>query len=187
MICWRCKEAVAGAVCAGCTAVQPPPADADLFAVLGLERAWHVDRDVLEAAWRDRSRRVHPDRFARASAVERRMSLQWTALLNDARRTLRDPTSRAWYLATGQARPPEVGGPPMPADFLEQVFDWRMAADDEPTRVREEAWAERALAEAHLESTFTTWEQGRGDLGAVAGVLARIRYLDSLLRELPVA
>ena len=79
----------------GCGAIQPPPTSVDFFGVLGLSRRFHLEEAELNAAWREVSRRVHPDRFAGKSAVERRMSLQWTALINEGRRVLRDRMSRA--------------------------------------------------------------------------------------------
>lgn len=178
--CWKCREPVEGPVCVGCGAVQPPPAQADYFVLLGIPRRYHLDEVGLEAAWRDRSRRVHPDRHVGASAVERRMSLQWTALLNEARRVLRRPLTRARYLATGQGGATEARGPNPDPEFLERVFAWRMAADAGTAGVREEAEALRAELAADLDDVFTRWEAGEGDLSRVEGLLARLRYLDNL-------
>jgi hypothetical protein len=44
------------------------------------------------------SRKLHPDRFARAAENEKQWSLADTALLNDAYRTLKDPLHRTEYL-----------------------------------------------------------------------------------------
>ena len=70
--------------------MQPPPPKADPFVVLGLERRFAVEPDTVESAWRAVSRAVHPDRWAGKSAVFRRMSLQWTASVNEAKRILSD-------------------------------------------------------------------------------------------------
>ena len=107
MICWKCHESVGGPVCVGCGAIQPPNQALDPFAMLGLERRYHLEAKDVDIAWRALSRKVHPDRFAGRSAVERRMSLQWTASINEARRVVRDPRSRAHFLATGRAEPAE--------------------------------------------------------------------------------
>ena len=180
MICWRCRERVGGAICAGCGAVQPPPQDPDLFAVLGLGRRFHLDAGALEAAWKDRSRQVHPDRHTGASAVERRMALQWTAVVNEARRVLRDPMRRASYLATGRTAPAETaGGPPEDPAFLDLVFDWRARAEGGDPAVQAEAGALRGTLAEELDAVFRAWEEGRGDLVPVEGILARIRYLEA--------
>lgn len=165
----------------GCGAIQPPPARADLFSILGLPRRWHQDGPELEAAWREVTRKVHPDRFAGRPAVERRMSLQWTALLGEARRVLRDPVSRARYLASGRTRPPEEGGPVLDPEFLEEMFELRMAADLDPDSVlpRAEAWRQEILDD--LARIFGRWEAGQGGLDEVEERLARLKYLDNLV------
>lgn len=148
--------------------------------LLGLPRRFHVDEADITAAWREVSRRVHPDRFAGKSAVERRMSLQWTALINEGRRVLRDRVSRARYLASGRTRPPEEGGPALDPDFLEEMFDLRMAAAEDAEAVtRAEAWRADMLAE--LDLVFTRWEAEGGDLSGVEERLARLKYLDNLV------
>jgi len=151
--------------------------------VLGLERAFHIDLADLDRHWRARSRQVHPDRFARKSAVLRRMSLQWTALVNDARRVLRDPVSRAWYLATGRPRPPARGSAASDSDFLERVFEWRMALAEGDATVRVEVEAAREALMGELGGLFSVWEHQGGDLDAVPAHLQRLTYLDNLLRH----
>lgn len=183
MNCWRCHEKVGGPVCAGCGTIQPPPPDPDHFAVLGIPRRWTLAPAEVEAAWRARSRLVHPDRFAGHPAVERRMSLQWTAAINAARAALREPVSRAWYLATGSARPREEGRIPLDPDFLEEVFELQVQAQEDPEGIAEQARRMRAALMAELDLRLQGWE--RQDLVGLAptGVeelLARTRYLDNL-------
>ncbi len=58
-----------------------------------------MDRDDLQARYYDLSRKLHPDRFVTGSPEEQRISVQATALLNDAFRTLKDTESRGrWWL-----------------------------------------------------------------------------------------
>ena len=101
MICWSCqKQAGAGPLCAACGALQPPDDAADLFAVLGLPARYAVDLAAGEAAYKDLSRQVHPDRYATADPRARRASLARTVQLNQAWRTIKDPVRRAEYLLT---------------------------------------------------------------------------------------
>ena len=180
LTCWKCHEAVAGPVCVGCGSIQPPPASVDFFALLGLPRRFHLEEGEIGGAWKELSRKVHPDRFAGRAAVERRMSLQWTALINEARRVLRDPVARARYLASGRTRPPEEGGPVLDPDFLEEMFDLRMAAsEDEAALARAERWRQSLWGE--LDGVFAQWEAGAGDLRSVEERLARLKYLDNLV------
>src|SRR5688500_10869105 len=97
--CWSCEKPVTGADenCPSCGKLQPPRAG-DYFAYLGIPRSYHVDLDRLGELLREKSRKFHPDRFARAEPRERTYSLQHTTYLNDAVRTLRDPQRRAEYV-----------------------------------------------------------------------------------------
>jgi molecular chaperone HscB len=179
--CWKCHESVLGPVCVGCGAISPPRPGADHFAALGLRRSFHLDAAEVERAWRDRSRLVHPDRFAGRSAVERRMSLQWTAAINEARRVLRDPVRRARYLATGQPEPAESGQPALDADFLEEVFDLQMELGADPEGVRDRAASLRGALMDEVDALFAAWERDGADLGPVVERLARVKYLDNLI------
>ncbi len=117
MICWSCqKQAGAAPLCGACGALQPPDDAADLFAVLGQPARFAVDLAAAEAAYKDLSRQVHPDRFATADPRARRASLARTVQLNLAWHTLRDPIRRAEYLLSragidvGEKQPGDVDG-----------------------------------------------------------------------------
>ena len=175
MTCWKCHEAVGGAVCVSCGALQPPPPKPDLYAVLGLERSWSVDRKAIDKAWRAKSRETHPDRYAGAGALQKRMALQWTATLNEARRVLRDRVSRAWYLSTGATRPPERGGPTLSQDFLEQVFDLQMEAQMGED-VTDTAKTLLASIDEELDAAFSG-----DDLAQVPDILSRRKTIHNIL------
>ena len=87
--CWSCAVAHNDITlfCPHCSKIQPPPGG-DYFSVFGLEPRLDLDLSALEHEFHRLSRKVHPDRFARAGDNERQWSLADTALLNDAYRTL---------------------------------------------------------------------------------------------------
>jgi len=113
LICWSCeKNAGQEALCAACGAPQPVSTDGarpDHFAVLGVPRAYDLDLTALEARYKDLSRKLHPDRFARADPRARKASLQRTVMLNEAWRALKEPLKRAEYLL-------ELGGVKLATD-----------------------------------------------------------------------
>jgi molecular chaperone HscB len=183
VICWHCHEPTGAAVCVGCGTIQPPPATPDPFAVLQLKRCFHLDLNTLEDSWRSISRNVHPDRFAGKPAVMRRMSLQWTAAINNARRDLRDPDRRARQLATGNPNPPESRGAPTDPDFLELVFELQMDAKANPDGTRERALQLQDKERARLNDIFTAWESDSGNLDEVERTLGKIRYLQTAIHQ----
>lgn len=104
--CWSCAIACEGdnvLRCAACGAVQPPAVGATPFARLAIHPPrFAIDDKELERAWLERSRVVHPDRFARKSDQERRFAAEQTVALNDAWRAIRDPWDRAHWLVTSR-------------------------------------------------------------------------------------
>lgn len=93
---------------------------------------------MLEHQFHKLSRKLHPDRFARATDNEKQWSLADTALLNDAYRTLKDPIRRTEYLLKLQGA--EIGEEHagkdrrdpsrVPPDLLEEAFDLNMQLED---------------------------------------------------------
>ncbi len=68
------------------------------FEFLDLPVGFSVDLSELSKRYRELQKALHPDRFAHLSDQEQRMSVQYTAYLNEAVATLRSPLSRAQYL-----------------------------------------------------------------------------------------
>jgi molecular chaperone HscB len=99
MICWSCQKAAGdGVLCAGCGAVQPPDPKADFFRVFGIVRGFDIDEDALEQRYKELTRQLHPDRYARADPQARRASLERSVQLNEGWRCLKDAIRRAEYL-----------------------------------------------------------------------------------------
>jgi molecular chaperone HscB len=126
--CWSCKADVAegSVLCPSCRKIQPVGRAEDHFSLLGLPREYALDPAVLDRRFRDLSRQLHPDRFARAEPRERRLSLERATRLNDAHRYLKDWRQRAAYLlqlagtdvfAEGRSHPDP--------EFLEEQLEWR--------------------------------------------------------------
>ena len=82
-------------ICPDCT--SPLAADLDSFAALGIPRKLQIDTAMLESAYHDLSRKLHPDRYASAAPKVRDASLRAMALVTRAYRTMRDPAARATY------------------------------------------------------------------------------------------
>jgi molecular chaperone HscB len=79
-------------------AAAPARAGGDPFALLGLLPAYDVDLEALERAFFERSKALHPDRFASAPAAERVAALSRSRALNDAYQLIKKPVARAEYL-----------------------------------------------------------------------------------------
>jgi molecular chaperone HscB len=140
--CWSCSVAhnECSLFCPHCSRIQPPPG-ADYYSVFGLTPRLNLDMASLERKFHRLSRKLHPDRFARAPQNEKDWSLADTALLNDAYRTLKDPIARTEYLLklhgaeideehSRNVTAGEMGASRVPGDLLEEVFDLNMQLEE---------------------------------------------------------
>src|SRR5215472_6770844 len=107
--------------CPECNA--PLGVELDLFAALGLPRKLCLDVRELERIYHETGRRIHPDRFADASPAVRRASLNSTALLTRAYRTLRDPVSRGRYWLELHGEKLAESNKRVPSELAEMVFE----------------------------------------------------------------
>ncbi|MEY2840753.1 MAG: hypothetical protein RJB60_3052 [Pseudomonadota bacterium] len=105
--------------------------DADDFTLLGLPRAYALDRARLDAAWKALQAKVHPDKFAAEGAAAQRVAMQWAVRVNEAHQRLKDPLKRAAYLCELAGAPVQAeNNTAMPGAFLMQQMEWREALDD---------------------------------------------------------
>ena len=159
----------------------------DYFSLFGLPARFGLDEEALERAWREVAAQVHPDRYATASAVERRVAMQWAARANEAYRQLRDPLLRARYLCeqAGVDLQTESNTAIAPA-FLMQQMEWREMLDDARRDPKAAAalHAELDAAQDGMRKQACELLDGRRDY---AGAAARVRewmFIDKLAREL---
>lgn len=206
--CWSCAVAQNESTlfCSTCSKIQPP-LRMDYFQVFQLPRKLDLDLAVLEHEFHRLSRKLHPDRYARATESEREWSLADTALVNDAYRTLRDPVRRTEYLlklegeAIGEEHAGKVSNSRasrVPSDLLEEVFELNMQLDelrtgDASQRGEVEAAEKKfevmlAELDEKLEGEWARWDKGDAGTRSAAQkqmvmLLDRRRYLDNLLRD----
>lgn len=101
------------------------------FSLLNLEPVFNLDLDVLEQNWRNASAQVHPDRFATASAAEKRIAMQWASNINHAYQVLKKPVSRAAYLCQMAGHDVDAeNNTRMAPEFLMKQMQWREELDE---------------------------------------------------------
>lgn len=146
-----------------------------------------LDLRDLEQRFHAASRRLHPDRFARAPLAEQQAALDLSSVLNDAYRTLRDPLRRAEYvLKLSGLNIGEQGNKDVPADLLEEVFELNMALEDadqqdEVTAARKRFVGMRDEIDQQLPQLFAVHDAGQPVLEQLRGLLNRRRYIANLI------
>lgn len=68
------------------------------FELFQLSVSFELDLQNLNQRYRDLQRAVHPDKFANASDLERRLSVEKAANINEAFQVLKSPQRRARYM-----------------------------------------------------------------------------------------
>ncbi len=156
----------------------------DHFARLGLPAALDLEPAALDRAYFTAQRQWHPDRFVGRPPDERAKASTEAAGLNDAYRTLKDPLSRAVYLA-------ELNGVELPgdgktiddADLLMEAMEAREALHEAATPEAVDALATQVRQDMQrsLEGLGTLFL--RHDKAAIRKALLRLRYLDKFAEE----
>ena len=188
-------------LCAGCGAVQPPLRTADHFCVFGLPRKFDLDVADLERRYKEMTKVLHPDRFARADGRARRASLERSVQLNLAWRTLSQPVARAEYLLSLQGI--EVGEPagskrfaeadsratqPVDTALLVEVMELREAlaearARGDSAKVATLVAGVQAHHDQEMAEVAADFAAGQPNLAAIAARLVAARYYRRFLEE----
>jgi len=156
----------------------------DHFARLGLPAALDLEAASLDRAYFALQRQWHPDRFVAKPPEERARASIEAAALNDAYRTLKDPLSRAVYLAGLKGvELPGDGKTIDDPDLLIEAMEAREELHEAPSGEAVDALAAKARGEmnkalAGLGSLFLA-----NDRPAIRKTLLRLRYLDKFAEE----
>ena len=156
----------------------------DHFARLGLPATLDIEPAALDRAYFALQRQWHPDRFVTRPAADKARASSEAASLNDAYRTLKEPISRAFYLAA-------IKGVDMPADgktiddpeLLMEAMEARETLQDAATPQAVDSLAARTREE--LERSLKTLGAlfDADDRPAIRKTLLRLRYLDKFADE----
>jgi molecular chaperone HscB len=156
----------------------------DHFARLGLPAALDLEPASLDRAYFALQRQWHPDRFVTKPAEERARASVEAAALNDAYRTLKDPLSRAVYLA-------ELKGVELPGDgktiddpeLLMEAMEAREELHEAGTTVAVDALAAKARDDMNASLGRLGGLFLADDKPAIRKALLRLRYLDKFADE----
>lgn len=160
--------------------------DADDFTLLGLNRAFALDRAQLDAAWKALQAQVHPDRFAAEGAASQRIAMQWAVRVNEAHQRLKDPLKRAAYLCQLAGVPVQAeNNTAMPGAFLMQQMQWREALEEADNPAEVEALSSEVTGQrkARLARLTQLLDVDANPTQAAQEVRA-LMFIDRLLEEI---
>ena len=205
--CWECQNQIESAAlwCSSCGALQP--CSDDPFRCFDLDDRLHIDLELLRSRFHALSRQFHPDFFQQKSPQAQAISLENSAKLNAAYRTLKDSVSRATYLVRLVAGEKEVK--PIPSsELFAEILDLEEALEAvesdaaDPTAratliaARERFRARLETVQVEMAALFTEWDtllldRSRHWTVAQRECIARLRqtlshrgYLDRMLQKI---
>ncbi|MDX1668057.1 MAG: Fe-S protein assembly co-chaperone HscB [Limnobacter sp.] len=100
------------------------------FEIFDLPMQFDLDGQALSQSYLKLQSTTHPDRFASASAQEKRMAVQWATRLNEAYKRLSNPTERAIYWCELQGEDPRGRQSNLPPELLMQQMEWRESLEE---------------------------------------------------------
>lgn len=169
--------------------MQPPDFQQDYFSLFQFERSFDVDTDELTARYRRLQQRTHPDRYRGAGERERRLAVQYSALVNEAYETLGSPVRRAQYLL----RLAGVDASFENTSFNDSAFLMeQMMLREQLAALKQSAAPEQdldALAERLAGVTTAQLDAFRrhysaGDYAAATKSVAKLQFLDKLSQDM---
>ena len=157
----------------------------DAFGLLGLPAQFNLDPKLIEQAFHDKSKELHPDRFAQAPAAERVAALSKSRALNDAYKRLKSPVGRAEYLlerAGVSIGDNERLDPAFLMEILELREELAEARVAKQTPLIEKLCGEmKARRKKSVDALRPLFEAN--DLAAIKEQLILLRYIDRYLEE----
>ncbi|MBL0219084.1 MAG: Fe-S protein assembly co-chaperone HscB [Myxococcales bacterium] len=166
-----------------------PSTSSEPFTLLGFAPSFEIDLSALEKAFFEKSKELHPDRYATAPAAERVAALSKARALNDAYQILKKPVPRAEYLL--QRAGVTIGAnEQLDPTFLMEILELR-------EELAEARHAGKAAEVGRLQGAMSTRRRAvldklpalfaGSDLPAIKQQLIVLRYLDRYLEECDAA
>ena len=158
------------------------------FELFDLPATYALDRERLDAAYRELQNTVHPDKFAAKSEAEQRVAMQWATQVNEAYQTLKQPISRGVYLLQLQGIDAmSAHNTSIEPAFLMQQMEWREAIDDarngKDIGALDQLQAELNKAYRVVDSELATLLDVDKNPAAATESVRKLKFMDKLLAE----
>ena len=159
------------------------------FELFDLPQSYALDRDKLDAAYRELQNTVHPDRFAAQPEAEQRVAMQWATQVNEAYQTLRHAVNRGVYLLKLHGIDAfDASNTRMAPAFLMQQMEWREAIEDaragKRMAVLDALTDDLRAAHRRIEAQLAELIDMAHDYEAASEAVRQLRFMDKLIAEI---
>lgn len=158
------------------------------FELFSVSKEFDVDLAVLSERFRQLQGQLHPDRYASKSAHEQRVAVQYSAFVNQAYTTLKNPLERALYLLElAGISAEQVSAEKIDGGFLIEQMDLREKIESiadmvDPETVLEHLMIEIAQDTKNHEREFVEALDADA-LSSAASACVKMQYLKKLHQE----
>jgi len=171
----------------------------DYFRLLGLPRKFDLDEEELHRKFFALNRHAHPDYHTNDSPEVQALSMQVSAAINDAYRTLKDPQRRATYLLGLLGGRSSADDKSVPEGFLETMMMMQeelaeakaSGGDEQQEHLSDVLKTQRDGLMRRIAGLFEEYQQSVGCEAVRGDLLAEIRkqlnavsYVRKLLSQL---
>ena len=164
--------------------------DQNYFELFELPQDYLLDLTQLSTRYRDLQRTLHPDRHANTNEREQLLAVQYSATVNDAYNTLKDPVRRALYMLDLHDADLDIENTTLhDPQFLMQQMELREALAELREQPDPEAELEQMAAglkqqQQTMATEFAQALQSPADLEAAKKTAVRMQFNDKLQREI---
>ncbi|EFN52990.1 hypothetical protein CHLNCDRAFT_12745, partial [Chlorella variabilis] len=166
--------------CPECKSVQPASMDVQYFQVFDMDQpVFDLDVAALERQYKGLQRRLHPDKYATASSLEREYAEQQAAAVNQAYDILKRPLRRAHYILNqrgfGACEGMTISDPELLMYVMEAREEVESTAPQDKARLQGLLDANRGLEERCLQELVAAFRAG--DMQHAAELTTQLRYI----------
>lgn len=160
----------------------------DYFTIFDLPVGFDIDNALLKARYLSLQKKLHPDRVARQSALQQRLALQSTALINQAFSVLSSSVQRAGYLLERAGLETTAEQTHTDVEFLTTQMELReclaeLEHNDQPLQALSKLEAQVVGEFRALEEAFAA-AYAKGELETARAVRDKMQFFDKLRIEI---
>lgn len=141
----------------------------------------------LNARYRSMARRVHPDSFGSFSKENQEVSVEDFSILNDAFRTLKDSSKRAFYLLKLKDQRLPLEDTVQDTEFLLQQMEWYEKLEEMKNKgsLKDLKEFEKELEniKEELNSRFCLCWEDNARLEEAKIIMRRMQFIDKITKE----
>lgn len=116
--------------CFSCEKIQKQQKLPNYFRVFSLDPSYKVDTNALNEEYDRLVGALHPDFHYNESITQQTLSLDYTTMLNDAKKTLEDPFQRGKYLLSQIFKKDDTLPRELPQEFIMEMFELQEQLDE---------------------------------------------------------